>query len=232
MSTTYPPAVIELQRAGRTYRGTPPVAALRPCDLRVGRGDYVTVVGPSGSGKSTLLNLLGLLDRPTEGSYRLDGIDTGDLGENERTALRGQRLGFVFQSFHLIDRRTAVENVGLGLLYRNVPAAVRRERAVAALEAMGLSHRIDALPATMSGGERQRVAIARALVGNPSVLLCDEPTGNLDSHTTQAVLEILDDLHRHGITLVVITHDESVARRGTRTLRISDGVLSELEVVR
>src|SRR5690606_5563184 len=126
MSTTYPPAVIELQRAGRTYRGTPPVAALRPCDLRVGRGDYGTVVGPSGSGKSTLLNLLGLLDRPTEGSYRLDGIDTGDLGENERTALRGQRLGFVFQSFHLIDRRTAVENVGLGLLYRNVPAAVRR----------------------------------------------------------------------------------------------------------
>ena len=232
MSTATGDAVIELRGVGRTYPGTSPVVALRPCDLSVAPGDYVTVVGPSGSGKSTLLNLLGLLDRPTEGSYRLEGIDTADLTENERTALRGRRLGFVFQSFHLIDHRTATENVALGLLYRNTAAFERRVRAVAALEAMGLGHRLDALPATMSGGERQRVAIARALVGDPAVLLCDEPTGNLDSRTTDAVLQILDDLHARGITIVVITHEEFVARRGTRTIRISDGALTELEAAR
>ncbi len=232
MSTAAGAAVIELRSVGRTYPGTPPVIALRPCDLSVAPGDYLTVVGPSGSGKSTLLNLLGLLDRPTAGSYRLAGIDTADLSENERTALRGRRLGFVFQSFHLIEHRTATENVALGLLYRDIPASERRVRAVAALESMGLGHRLDALPATMSGGERQRVAIARALIGDPAVLLCDEPTGNLDSRTTDAVLQILDALHARGITIVVITHEESVARRGTRTIRISDGALSELEPVR
>lgn len=220
--------VIELRDVARTYPGPEPVRALLPCRLEVAAGDYLTVVGPSGSGKSTLLNLLGLLDRPTEGSYLLEGIDTDGLTENERTALRGTRLGFVFQSFHLIDHRTATDNVALGLLYRDVGPEGRRERAVAALESVGLGHRLDALSSTMSGGERQRVAIARALVGRPSVLLCDEPTGNLDSRTTENVLALLDDLHDQGITLVVITHEETVAGRGTRTVRISDGTLSEL----
>jgi putative ABC transport system ATP-binding protein len=221
------PPVIQLRQVARTYPGPPPVPALRPCDLRVDAGDYLTIVGPSGSGKSTLLNMLGLLDRPTEGVYLLEGIDTSALTEDERTALRGTRLGFVFQSFHLIDHRTATDNVGLGLLYRSVSAVERRDRAVAALESVDLGHRLDATPATMSGGERQRVAIARALVGRPAVLLCDEPTGNLDSRTTDNVLAILDGLHDTGITIMVITHEESVANRGTRTVRISDGTLTE-----
>lgn len=190
--------------------------------------DYVTIVGPSGSGKSTLLNLLGLLDRPTSGRYVLEGHDTSTLGEDQRTALRGRRLGFVFQSFHLVDHRTATENVMLGLLYRNVPVEERRERAITALKSVNLPHRLSAMPSTMSGGERQRVAIARALIGRPAVLLCDEPTGNLDTQTTESVLRILDDLHEGGITIVVITHDQSVAGRGTRTVQISDGTLTEL----
>ena len=220
--------MIELRDVGRSYPGEPPVHALRLSSLQVRPGDYLTVVGPSGSGKSTLLNLLGLLDRPSQGTYLLEGIDTSELTEDERTALRGTRLGFVFQSFHLIDHRTATENVVLGLLYRDIPPTERRARAVRALEAVNLGHRLEARPSTMSGGERQRVAIARALVGGPSVLLCDEPTGNLDSRTTENVLGILDDLHEQGITIVVITHEDSVARRGTRTIRISDGVLTEL----
>ena len=228
MTGAVPQPMIELRGVSRSYPGEPPVHALRPSTLQVHRGDYLTVVGPSGSGKSTLLNLLGLLDRPSEGAYLLDGIDTSELTEDERTALRGTRLGFVFQSFHLIDHRTATENVVLGLLYRDVSPAERRARAVRALESVNLGHRLEARPSTMSGGERQRVAIARALVGGPSVLLCDEPTGNLDSRTTESVLGILDELHQQGITIVVITHEDSVARRGTRTVRISDGVLTEL----
>ena len=220
--------VIDLQGVGRTFPGSPPVHALRPCTLQVVPGDYLAIVGPSGSGKSTLLNLLGLLDRPTSGRYVLEGLDTSTLSEDQRTALRGRRLGFVFQSFHLVDHRTATENVMLGLLYRNLPVGERRQRATAALESVNLGHRLNALPATMSGGERQRVAIARALVGRPAVLLCDEPTGNLDSQTTESVLAILDELHADGITIVVITHEESVAERGTRTVRINDGTLTEL----
>lgn len=219
--------VIELANVARTFPGHPPVHALRPSTLTVERGDYLTIVGPSGSGKSTLLNVLGMLDRPTAGHFHFDGVNTADLTEQERTALRGTRIGFVFQAFHLIDHRTATDNVTLGLLYRDVPADQRRGRAIDALTAVGLAHRLDALPSTMSGGERQRVAIARALVGNPSVLLCDEPTGNLDSHTTNTVLDLLDGLHAQGITIVVITHEHSVARRGERMITISDGLLTE-----
>lgn len=204
--------------------------ALRPSTLSVGQGDYLSIIGPSGSGKSTLLNLLGLLDRPTAGSYTLDGINTFGLSENERTALRGTRIGFVFQSFHLIDHRTAIENVTLGLLYRAGDAAERQDRAIAALESVGLSHRLDAFPSTMSGGERQRVAIARAIVGQPAVLLCDEPTGNLDSSTTETVLAILDRLHAAGSTIIVITHEDSVANRGSRIVRIRDGQLTEIDI--
>ncbi|MEV0897786.1 ABC transporter ATP-binding protein [Actinoplanes sp. NPDC049802] len=216
--------VIRFTGVGLTYPGPPPVPALRPCDLVIERGELVTVVGPSGSGKSTFLNVAGLLDRPTEGRYELDGIDTGILRDRERTSLRGRRIGFVFQSFHLLDNRSAEENVMLSMLYHRVPAAERRSRAREALGRVGLDHRRTAMPRTMSGGERQRVAIARALVTRPSLLLCDEPTGALDTATAAGVLAMLEELHAGGLTVVVITHDPAVAARGRRTISIRDGV--------
>ncbi|MFD0262135.1 ABC transporter ATP-binding protein [Kitasatospora indigofera] len=219
--------VIELAGITRTYPGPPPVHALRPTDLTIGAGQYCAVVGPSGSGKSTLLNLLGLLDRPTLGTYLLDGVDTARLSEKHRTALRGRRIGFVFQSFHLLPYRTATENVALAHLYDAMPRGRRQEEARSALARVGLEHRLDALPTTLSGGERQRVAIARALVHRPSLLLCDEPTGNLDSATAAQVLGLFDVLHAEGMTLLVITHDANTAGRAQRTLTIRDGVLSE-----
>jgi putative ABC transport system ATP-binding protein len=197
---------------------------LRGIDLSVAPGEVVCVIGPSGSGKSTFLNITGLLDRPSTGTYELDGIDVGGLRERERTALRGRRIGFVFQSFHLLPHRSAVENVALAQVY--VSRAGRAERdavAVRALRRVGLGHRLGAQPTTMSGGERQRVAIARALVNRPSLLLCDEPTGNLDSVTAGEVLDLLDELHAEGLTIVVITHDPAVAARTGRTLAIRDG---------
>ncbi|WP_405938114.1 ABC transporter ATP-binding protein [Streptomyces sp. NBC_00726] len=219
--------MISLEGAGLTYPGPPAVTALLPCDLEVHQGDFVTVVGPSGSGKSTFLNIVGLLDSPTQGRYRLSGVDTGQLGDATRSALRGRRIGFVFQAFHLLPHRTAAENVQLALVYRRVARRERADRARELLARVGLGHRADALPTTLSGGERQRVAIARALVGTPSVLLCDEPTGNLDTATSEQVLGLLEELNSDGVTIVVITHDPSVAARGTRTLSIRDGVLTE-----
>ncbi|WP_328969051.1 ABC transporter ATP-binding protein [Streptomyces sp. NBC_00239] len=221
------PAVVEFRGVGFTYPGPPPVEALTGCDLTVRRGEFLTVVGPSGSGKSTFLNLAGLLDAPTRGRYLLDGIDTGSLRERERAALRGRRIGFVFQSFHLLPHRSALENVGLALLYTGVPPAERLARARTALTRVGLGHRTHAPPAELSGGERQRVAVARALVGSPSLLLCDEPTGNLDSASAAAVLTLLDGLHAAGMTVLVITHDPEVAARGGRTVTIRDGRLHE-----
>ncbi|WP_392670815.1 ABC transporter ATP-binding protein [Streptomyces sp. LN785] len=221
------PPVIELRQAALTYPGPPPVTGLLPCDLSIRQGEFVTVVGPSGAGKSTLLNVLGLLDAPTSGRYLLDGIDTGALSDAERTALRGQRIGFVFQSFHLLPHRAAYENVALALTYCGVPRKDRVAQALHALEQVGLAHRAGALPTTLSGGERQRVAIARALVGHPSLLLCDEPTGNLDSATAESILQLLDTLHADGMTVVVITHDPGVARRGQRSLRIQDAVMTQ-----
>ncbi|WP_354641529.1 ABC transporter ATP-binding protein [Kitasatospora camelliae] len=221
--------VIRLDGLARSFAGPPPVTALHPCDLTVERGEYLAVTGPSGSGKSTLLHLLGLLDTPTAGGYTLDGIDTARLTDRDRSTLRGRRIGFVFQSFHLIAHRTAEENVLLAQVYNRAPRAERRARARAALRRVGLGHRLDALPTTLSGGERQRVAIARALVNRPSLLLCDEPTGNLDSANAQAVLDDFDSLHAEGYTLVVITHDPAVAARAGRTVRIRDGRLAEAE---
>jgi putative ABC transport system ATP-binding protein len=219
--------VIELRGAARTYPGAPPVLALRPADLVIEAGDYVAVTGPSGSGKSTLLHLLGLLDAPTAGTYLLDGLDTSALGDRDRSALRGGRIGFVFQAFHLLPYRTALENVLLAELYNRTPRAQRLDRAVEALRGVGLGHRLDALPTTLSGGECQRVAIARALVNRPSLLLCDEPTGNLDSRNAATVMELIDELNAAGFTIVVITHDASVASHARRTIAIGDGVLSE-----
>ncbi|MFJ4907608.1 ABC transporter ATP-binding protein [Streptomyces sp. NPDC093249] len=219
--------VIELRAVGLRYPGPPPVVALSPCDLRIWPGEFVTVVGPSGAGKSSLLNIIGLLDAATEGNYLLDGRDTAALGEAQRTALRGRSIGFVFQAFHLLPHRTAWENVELGLIHGGTPRKERRATARDALVRVGLEHRLKALPTTLSGGERQRVAIARAVAGSPSLLLCDEPTGNLDSATAATVLSLLDELHSEGMTVVVITHDPSVANRGKRVLAIRDGVLTE-----
>ncbi|MFI5687255.1 ABC transporter ATP-binding protein [Streptomyces sp. NPDC051636] len=222
-----PTPVIEFRGAGLTYPGPPPVAAFLPCDLVIGKGEYVTVVGPSGSGKSTFLNIAGLLDAPTVGTYLLDGIDTGALKDADRTSLRGHRIGFVFQSFHLLPHRSALENVLLAMVYNATPRAQRTLLAREALQRVGLGHRMDAVPTRLSGGERQRVAIARALVARPSLLLCDEPTGNLDSATAESILQLLDELHADGMTIVVITHDRGVAERGQRTLTIRDGKLSD-----
>ncbi|MFC5217597.1 ABC transporter ATP-binding protein [Streptomyces coerulescens] len=224
---TATPPVVEFRGVALTYPGPPPVRALKACELTIRQGEYVTIVGPSGSGKSTFLNIAGLLDAPTEGRYLLDGIDTGTLCDADRTGLRGRRIGFVFQSFHLLPHRSALENVMLAMVYNTSARRGRRERARDALERVGLGHRTDALPTRLSGGERQRVAIARALVARPSLLLCDEPTGNLDTATAESILLLLDELHRNGLTLVVITHDPDVAARGQRTLAIRDGLLSE-----
>jgi putative ABC transport system ATP-binding protein len=219
--------VIELRGAARTYPGPPAVRALRPADLTIEAGEYVAVTGPSGSGKSTLLHLLGLLDAPTSGLYLLEGLSTSAMSDRDRSALRGRRIGFVFQSFHLLPYRSALENVLLAQLYNSSPRGGRVVAAADALMRVGLGHRMDALPTTLSGGESQRVAIARAVVNRPSLLLCDEPTGNLDSRNAGLVMELLDELNSAGLTIVVITHDRVVASRASRTIAIRDGVMSE-----
>ncbi|MEV7326147.1 ABC transporter ATP-binding protein [Streptomyces sp. NPDC093970] len=223
--------VIELRSVNRVFDSEPPVHALRDLDLTVRRGEHLSIVGPSGSGKSTLLNTLGLLDRPTSGRYWLDGVLTNALGDLERTALRGSRIGFVFQSFHLLPYRTVDENVMLAETYRAPRPGRRRgtraDRAREALARVGLGHRFGFLPTRLSGGERQRVAIARALMGEPALLLCDEPTGNLDSENTESVLALFDQLQAQGMTLLVITHDDTVSGRASRRVRINDGRLSQ-----
>lgn len=224
-----PPAV-NLKGIGRTYPGPPPVAALRSVDLQVKTGDYVAVIGPSGSGKSTLLNLLGLLDRPTDGTYTLGGIDVSRLDEKGRAAYRGQQIGFVFQAFHLIDHQSAIENVLLAALYQpeKMPRAALKTQAKRVLEQVGMGHRLNAPPSTLSGGERQRVAIARALMNKPALLLCDEPTGNLDSVNAHKVLEMLQEVNQSGQTVVVITHDATVAAAANRRVSITDGILTDV----
>ncbi|MFD9940952.1 ABC transporter ATP-binding protein [Nonomuraea sp. NPDC059023] len=222
-----PEPVIELELVSKEFPSDPPVRALDEVSVAVRQGDYLAIVGPSGSGKSTLLNVLGLLDRPTSGSYRLDGTETTTLRDGARTRLRGDRIGFVFQSFHLLAHRSVVENVMLAEVYGANPRKNRRERALEALDRVGLAHRTGFPPDRLSGGERQRAAIARALMGGPSLLLCDEPTGNLDSRNTGAVLALFDDLRAQGLTIVVITHENDVSRRAGRRVRITDGVLSE-----
>ncbi|MBM7783325.1 putative ABC transport system ATP-binding protein [Tenggerimyces flavus] len=220
-------AVVEMVEVSRSFPGPPEVQAVRAVDLTIESGDYISIVGPSGSGKSTLLHLLGLLDRPSSGTYRLDGVDVSTLSERQRASLRGERIGFVFQAFHLLAHRTVLENVALSMLYSRVGRKERLDRARTALERVGLGHRMDFEPTTLSGGERQRVAIARALVSRPSLLLADEPTGNLDSQNAEAILAVFDELHRDGITIAVITHDVGVSNHARRRVRIVDGQLTE-----
>jgi ABC-type lipoprotein export system ATPase subunit len=215
--------MVKLAGIGRRYGAVAPVVALRGIDLEVHAGEWVAVVGASGSGKTTLLNILGCLDRQSSGTYWFDGIDVAALTDRQRAGLRSRRIGFVFQSFHLLAHRTVLENVTLAEAYARRPRAGRADRARAALAAVGLDSRTDFLPTRLSGGERQRVAIARALLNDPELLLCDEPTGNLDSVTTGAILELLAGLHRDGLTIVTITHDPGVAARAERQVRIADG---------
>lgn len=219
--------VLRFRSVSRSYPGTPPVRALRRVDLQIDRGDYLAIMGPSGSGKSTMLNLAALIDRPSSGSLHLDGIDVAELAEARRTAIRAHRIGIVFQSFYLLPHRTALENVALAQLYRGVSRQQRNVAAVRALRLAGLTTRTHALPSTMSGGEQQRVAIARALVNQPSLLLFDEPTGDLDSHMAAQILTVLDHLHGAGYTIVLITHDPGVAARAGRLVTIHDGVLTD-----
>ena len=208
-------SVLELHKICRQFGTDPAVHALVDVDLSVERGDWLSITGPSGAGKSTLLNVIGCIDHPTSGSYFIDGIDAAKLNDKQRAGLRSQHIGFVFQSFQLLPYRTVLENVMLVEVYRKQPRAGRRERALAAIERVGLSHRADFLPIKLSGGEKQRVAIARALVGSPSLLLCDEPTGNLDSKSSAALLDLFEQLNRDGLTLVIVTHDENVANRAS-----------------
>ncbi len=221
--------IVELVDVSRTFDGDAPVHALRDVNLTIWPGDWLAIVGPSGSGKSTLLNVIGLLDRHTAGVYRFEGLDVDGLDDLGRAGVRGRRIGFVFQAFHLLPHRSVVENVMLAELYVGAPRHGRRERALAELNRVGLGDRADFLPTRLSGGERQRVAIARALIGQPSLLLCDEPTGNLDSKSAAGVLDIFEQLSADGLTLVVITHDEAVASRAERRVRMIDGMVVEVD---
>lgn len=218
--------VIAMQGVERVYPGPPAVRALSLTDLAVNVGEYVAVVGPSGSGKSTLLNVIGLLDRPSRGTYEFCGLDTAALLDGERAAVRGREIGFVFQTPYLLPHRTALENVMLALAYGGAPRGTRHAEAAEALEHVGFGHRAHALARTLSCGERQCVAVARALAGRPTVLLCDEPTGNLDCAAAAAILDLLDRLHGDGTTVLVVTHDPAVAARAQRTVPIRGGSLA------
>ncbi len=223
--------VIDLRGVGKTYRtGAVEYEALREIDLSIGVGEYVAIMGPSGSGKSTLMNLIGCLDVLTVGRYRLAGEDVDELDEVALAEIRNRRIGFVFQQFHLLPSLSAWRNVELPMVYGRVPAAERRQRAVAALERVGLGDKLANRPGEMSGGQQQRVAVARALVGEPALILADEPTGNLDSTSSADVLALFAELHAHGRTIVLITHEEEVAEHAHRIVRVRDGRIHSDEV--
>ncbi|HIK55318.1 MAG TPA: ABC transporter ATP-binding protein [Synechococcales cyanobacterium M55_K2018_004] len=216
--------IIRLEHISKVYgSGNTEVWALHDVSLTVNAGEYCAIMGPSGSGKSTAMNIIGCLDRPTEGSYYLDGMDVARLGDNELAQIRNRKIGFVFQQFHLLPQLSAIENVMLPMIYAGIPHKERQERAAEALTRVGLANRLNNRPNQLSGGQQQRVAIARAIVNRPVLLLADEPTGALDSHTTQEVLDIFRELNASGITVVMVTHEPEVARQTKRIVWFRDG---------
>ncbi len=225
--TPLPDVIILTHKLGRDYAmGSEVVRALRGVDLQIRRNEYVAVMGPSGSGKSTLMNLIGCLDTPTGGEYWLNGQQVSDLGDDELARIRNKEIGFVFQTFNLLPRASALHNVELPLIYAGISARGRRERAAHTLTRVGLGDRMDHKPNELSGGQRQRVAIARALVNDPSILLADEPTGNLDSTTSQEIMAVFGELHRQGQTVVMVTHEAEIAAHAARVVTLRDGLIA------
>ncbi|MDP2858134.1 MAG: ABC transporter ATP-binding protein [Bacillota bacterium] len=225
--------MISVQRLFKAYKmGKENVVhALRGIDMEIDSGEYVAIMGPSGSGKSTFMNIVGCLDRPTEGSYQLAGQDTSRMTDNELSTIRNERIGFIFQTFNLLPRLSALQNVELPLVYRGMPASDRRERAMECLARVGLADRVRHRPTELSGGEQQRVAIARAMAGSPVLILADEPTGNLDSRSGEEIMGAFQDLNNAGITVAVVTHDENIAKHAKRIVRFRDGVVVSDEKV-
>jgi putative ABC transport system ATP-binding protein len=223
-------SLIRLQKISRRYQmGAETIHALRDVSLEIQRGEYVAIMGPSGSGKSTLMNIIGCLDTPTAGQYELNGVHVSDMDDNQLAEVRNREIGFVFQTFNLLPRSNALHNVELPLIYAGVPALERRRVALQALADVGLADRVQHRPNELSGGQRQRVSVARALVNQPSILLADEPTGNLDSRTGAEILDLFAQLARRGHTLIVVTHEEDIARQARRVLRIRDGLIASDE---
>ncbi len=224
-------SIIRLQNIARLYHmGSETIHALRDLTLEIGRAEYVAIMGPSGSGKSTLMNVIGCLDTPTSGRYELDGVDVSQMDDNQLAEIRNRQIGFVFQTFNLLPRSDALRNVELPLVYAGVPSRQRREAALEALARVGLSDRIHHQPNELSGGQRQRVSVARALVTRPSIILADEPTGNLDSRTGAEIMALFDELWRQGNTILLVTHEENVARHARRIIRLRDGLVASDEV--
>lgn len=216
--------LIEMRQLVREYAiGDQTIRALDDVNLSIGYGEFVAIMGPSGSGKSTAMNMIGCLDKPTSGSYVIDGFDVSTLSEDDLAELRNMKIGFVFQNFNLLSRTTALENVELPMMYAGIPVKERHRRAIEALERVGLGDRMHNRPNELSGGQQQRVSIARALVNNPALLLADEPTGALDSHTTEDILDLFGELHAQGNTIVIVTHENEVGRRAKRVVRFLDG---------
>lgn len=224
--------IINIEHIAKIYKvGLEEVHALRDVSLRIDKNEYVAIMGPSGSGKSTLMNMLGCLDTPTSGKYEFKGVSVSEMTDNELAKIRNREIGFVFQTFNLLARSDAVHNVELPLIYAGVPTAERRERAVQALIDVGLKDRLHHKPNELSGGQRQRVAIARALVTNPSIILADEPTGNLDSKTGEEIMGLFHEIHEKGNTIILVTHEEYIAEHAARIVRLKDGLIESDEFV-